>query len=59
MTRTRFADEQIIGILAEQDAGAKGAELCREQGMSEGAFLRLEGRVRRHDSVGSAAAEDA
>lgn len=38
MKRTRFTDEQIIGILAEHDAGAKCADLCRKQGMSEGAF---------------------
>ncbi len=31
------ADEQIIGILAEHEAGAKCADLCRKQGMSEGA----------------------
>nr|WP_272929346.1 transposase [Rhodovulum sulfidophilum] len=29
MKRTRFTDEQIIGILAEYEAGAKCADLCR------------------------------
>jgi putative transposase len=38
MKRTRFTDEQIIGILAEHDAGAKCADLCRKHGMSEGTF---------------------
>ena len=38
MKRTRFADEQIIGILTEHEAGAKCADLCRKHGMSEGAF---------------------
>ncbi len=32
MKRTRFTDEQIIGILAEHEAGAKCADLCRKHG---------------------------
>jgi putative transposase len=38
MRRTRFTDEQIIGILAEHEAGAKCADRCRKHGMSEGTF---------------------
>ena len=38
MKRTRFTDEQIIGILAEHEAGAKCADLFRKHGMSEGTF---------------------
>ena len=38
MKRTRFTDEQIIGILGEHEAGAKCADLCRKHGMSEGTF---------------------
>lgn len=38
MKRTRFTDEQIIGILTEHAAGAKCADLCRKHGMSEGTF---------------------
>jgi len=38
MKRTRFSDEQIIGILQEQEAGAKCADLCRKHGMSHGTF---------------------
>jgi len=38
MKRTRFTDEQIIGILTEHEAGAKCADLCRKHGMSEGTF---------------------
>ena len=36
MKRTRYSEEQIIGILAEHEAGAKCADLCRKHGMSEG-----------------------
>ncbi len=35
MKRLRFTEEQIIGVLREQEAGAKGADLCRKYGMSE------------------------
>ncbi|WP_139307446.1 IS3 family transposase [Rhodovulum sp. ES.010] len=38
MKRTRYSEEQIIGILAEHEAGAKCADLCRKHGMSEGTF---------------------
>ena len=35
MKRQRFTEEQIIGILREQDAGAKVADLARKHGISE------------------------
>lgn len=35
MKRTRFTEEQIIGILKEAEAGAKTAELARWHGVSE------------------------
>lgn len=35
MKRKRFTEEQIIGILREQEAGAKTADLARKHAISE------------------------
>lgn len=38
MKRSRFTEEQIIGILREQESGQKTADVCRRHGISESAF---------------------
>ena len=38
MKRSKFTEAQIIGILREQEAGAKTAELCRRHGISSATF---------------------
>jgi putative transposase len=38
MRKSKFTEEQIIGILKEHDLGAKTADLCRKHGVSEATF---------------------
>jgi putative transposase len=40
MRRSRFSEEQIIGVLKEQEAGAATTEVCRRHGISEWTFYR-------------------
>jgi putative transposase len=40
MKRSRFTEEQIIGILREQESGMKTADFCRRHGVSEGTFYK-------------------
>jgi putative transposase len=38
MKRSKFSEEQVIGILREQEAGAKTADVCRRHGISSATF---------------------
>lgn len=38
MKRSRFSEEQIIGILKEHAAGRSATELCRKHGISDATF---------------------
>ena len=38
MKRSRFTQEQVIGVLKEHQAGAAVADLCRKHGISDATF---------------------
>ena len=40
MKRSRFSDEQIIGILKEQETGSATADVCRRHGVSSATFYK-------------------
>ncbi len=40
MRQSRFTEEQIIAILAEQERGMKTAEVCRKHGISPNTFYK-------------------
>ena len=44
MKRSRFTEEQIIGMLKEQEAGMKTADVCRKHGISEGTFYKYKAK---------------
>jgi putative transposase len=40
MRKSRFTDEQIIGILKEHHAGWSAVDLCRKHGISDATFYK-------------------
>jgi putative transposase len=40
MRKSRFSEEQIIGVLKAVESGRKVADVCREHGIAEGTYFR-------------------
>jgi putative transposase len=40
MKRSRFTEEQIIGMIKEQEAGMPTADVCRKHGVSTASFYK-------------------
>ncbi len=40
MKRSKFSEEQIIGILRQAEAGVRVADLCRQYGISDATFYK-------------------
>lgn len=44
MKRSRFSEEQIIGMLKEQEAGMPTADVCRKHGVSPATFYKYKAK---------------
>ena len=51
MRRSKYSEEQVIGILKEHEAGVSTAEICRKYGISDATFYKWRSQVRRDGGV--------
>jgi putative transposase len=44
MRKSRYSEEQIIGMLREHDAGVSTKEICRKYGISDATFYKYKAK---------------
>ncbi len=44
MRKSRFTEEQIIGMIKEQEVGLPTVEVCRKHGLSPATFYKLKAK---------------
>ena len=44
MRKSRFTDEQIIGMIKEQESGIPTSEVCRKYGISSASFYKYKAK---------------
>lgn len=44
MKRSKFTESQIIGMIKQHEKGVKVADICRDQGISQGTFYSWKGK---------------
>ncbi|WP_281179936.1 transposase [Paracoccus tibetensis] len=50
MKRSRFTEDQIIGILNEHEVGGSVADLCRGHGVSDATVIELKAKYGRRQA---------
>ena len=58
MKRSQFSEEQIIGVLREQEAGMKVGAVCRKHDISEPTFYHITGRNQRAEGGADSCARE-